>query len=73
MNKQNSVETIHDNEFISKLIEDYEDIGEKNDLKEFNNFKIYEEGLEELKKITSETKQLEDAITQFAHKINVYE
>ena len=73
MNKQNSVETIHDNEFISKLIEDYEDIGEKNDLKELNNFKIYEEGLEQIKKITSETKQLEDAITQFAHKINVYE
>ena len=73
INKQNSVETIHDNEFISKLIEDYEDIGEKNDLKELNNFKIYEEGLEQIKKITSETKQLEDAITQFAHKINVYE
>ena len=73
INKQNSVETIHDNEFISKLIEDYEDIGEKNDLKELNNFKIYEEGLEQIKKLTSETKQLEDAITQFAHKINVYE
>ena len=73
INKQNSVETIHDNEFISKLIEDYEDIGEKNDLKELNNFKIYEEGLEELKKITSETKQLEETITQFAHKMNIYE
>ena len=73
LNKQNSLETINDNEFISKLIENYEDVGEKYDLKELNNFKIYEEGLEEIKKITSETKQLEDTITQFAHKINIYE
>ena len=73
LNKQNSLETINDNEFISKLIENYEDVGEKYDLKELNNFKIYEEGLEQIKKITSETKQLEDTITQFAHKINIYE
>ena len=73
INKQDSVETIHEKDFICKLIEDYEDIGEKNDLKEMNNLKLYEEGLEEIKKITSETKNLEDLITKFAHDINIYE
>ena len=73
INNQNAVETIHDNEFINKLIEGYEDVGEKYDLKELNNIKLYEDGLEEIKKITSETKSLEDTITQFAHKINIYE
>ena len=73
INKQDSVETIHEKDFICKLIEDYEDIGEKNDLKEMNNLKLYEEGLEEIKKITSEAKNLEDIITKFAHDINIYE
>ena len=73
INKQNSIETIHEKDFISRLIEDYEDIGEKYDLKEKNNLKLYEEGLEEIKKITLETKNLENLITNFAHSINIYE
>ena len=73
INKQESIETIHEKDFISKLIEDYEDIGEKYDLKEKNNLKLYEEGLEEIKKITLETKNLENLITNFAHSINIYE
>ena len=73
INKQESIETIHEKDFISKLIEDYEDIGEKYDLKEKNNLKSYEEGLEEIKKITLETKNLENLITNFAHSINIYE
>ena len=73
INKQESIETIHEKDFISKLIEDYEDIGEKYDLKEKNNLKLYEEGLEEIKKITLETKNLENLITNFAQSINIYE
>ena len=71
INKQNSVETIHDNSFLSKLIENYEDVGENYDLNQLNNIKVYEKGLEEIKKITLETKQLEKDINQFAQKINV--
>jgi hypothetical protein len=72
INKSNLIETIHDNEFISKLIENYEDVGEKYDLKELNNIQLYEKGLEEIKKISLETKELEDKITSFANKINIY-
>lgn len=72
INKSNLIETIHDNEFISKLIENYEDVGEKFDLKELNNIQLYEKGLEEIKKISLETKELEDKITSFANKINIY-
>ena len=70
---QKTVEIIHDNEFIDKLIGDYEDVGEKNEIKELNNIKKYENGLEEIKKVTSETKLLENEIIQFAHKVNIYE
>ena len=73
INKQKSIETINDNEFINKLIEDYEDVSEKNDLRELNNIKKYENGLVEIKKITGEIKELENEIIQFSHKINVYE
>ena len=73
INKQKSIETINDNEFINKLIEDYEDVSEKNDLKELNNIKKYENGLEEIIKITGEIKELENEILQFSHKMNVYE
>ena len=73
INKQKSIETINDNEFINKLIEDYEDVSEKNDLRELNNIKKYENGLDEIKKITDEIKELENEIIQFSHKINVYE
>ena len=73
INQQKNVETIHDSDFISKLIENYEDIGEKSDLRELNNIKVFEEGLEEIKKITLETKNLENSITKFAHKIHIYE
>jgi hypothetical protein len=72
INKSNLIETIHDTEFISKLIENYEDVGEKYDLKELNNIQLYEKGLEEIKKISLETKELEDKITSFANKINIY-
>ena len=71
--KQKSIETINDNEFINKLIEDYEDIGEKSDLRELNNIKRYENGLEEIKKITDEIKELENEITEFSRKVNIYE
>ena len=71
--KQTSIETINDTEFINKLIEDYEDIGEKNDLRELNNIKKYENGLEEIKKITGEIKELENEITKFSRKVNIYE
>ena len=73
INKQKSIETINDNEFINKLIEDYEDVSEKNDLRKLNNIKKYENGLDEIKKITGEIKELENEIIQFSHKINVYE
>ena len=73
INKQKSIETINDNEFINKLIEDYEDVSEKNDLRELNNIKKYENGLDEIKKITGEIKELENEIIQFSHKINIYE
>ena len=71
--KQTSIETINDSEFINKLIEDYEDIGEKNDLRELNNIKKYENGLEEIKQITNEIQKLENEITEFSRKVNVYE
>jgi len=71
ISKQKNIETIYDSEFLSKLIENYEDVGEEYDLQQLNNFKAYEKGLEEIKKITLETKQLEDEINQFAKKINV--
>ena len=71
--KQTSIETINDSEFINKLIEDYEDIGEKNDLRELNNIKKYENGLEEIKQITNEIQKLENEITEFSRKLNVYE
>ena len=73
VSQQKKVETIHDSDFIDNLIEGYEDVSEKNDLKEMNNIQTYEKGLEEIKKITLETKNLENTITQFAHKINIYE
>ena len=71
--KQTSIETINDSEFINKLIEDYENIGEKNDLRELNNIKKYENGLEEIKQITNEIQKLENEITEFSRKVNVYE
>ena len=71
--KQTSIETINDSEFINKLIEDYEDIGEKNDLRELNNIKKYENGLEEIKQITNGIQKLENEITEFSRKVNVYE
>ena len=71
--KQTSIQTINDSEFINKLIEDYEDIGEKNDLRELNNIKKYENGLEEIKQITNEIQKLENEITEFSRKVNVYE
>ena len=71
--KQTSIETINDSEFINQLIEDYEDIGEKNDLRELNNIKKYENGLEEIKQITNEIQKLENEITEFSRKVNVYE
>ena len=71
--KQTSIETINDSEFINKLIEDYEDIGEKNNLRELNNIKKYENGLEEIKQITNEIQKLENEITEFSRKVNVYE
>ena len=71
--KQTSIETINDSEFINKLIEDYEDIGEKNDLRELYNIKKYENGLEEIKQITNEIQKLENEITEFSRKVNVYE
>ena len=71
--KQTSIETINDSEFINKLIEDYEDIGEKNDLRELNNIKKYENSLEEIKQITNEIQKLENEITEFSRKVNVYE
>ena len=71
--KQTSIETINDSEFINKLIEDYEDIGEKNDLRELYNIKKYENGLEEIKQITNEIQKLENEITEFSRKLNVYE
>ena len=71
--KQTSIETINDSEFINKLIEDYEDIGEKNDLRELNNIKKYENGLEEIKQITNEIQKLENEICEFSRKVNVYE
>ena len=71
--KQTSIETINDSEFINQLIEDYEDIGEKNDLRELNNIKKYENSLEEIKQITNEIQKLENEITEFSRKVNVYE
>ena len=44
----------------------------KYDLKELNNIQLYERGLKEIKKISLETKELEDKITSFANKINIY-
>ena len=73
-NKRTITETIHDSEFLSKLnnYEDSEDNCE-NDIEKTNNIEMFEKGLEEIKKVTKETKQLKDKISKFAYKINFAE
>ena len=73
-NKRTITETIHDSEFLSKLnnYEDSEDNCE-NDIEKTNNIEMFEKGLEDIKKVTNETKQLKDKISKFAYKINFAE
>ena len=70
-NKRTVTETIHDSEFLSKL-NNYDDSEEncENDIEKINNIEMFEKGLEEIKKVTNETKQLKDKISKFAYKIN---
>ena len=67
-NKRTITETVHDSEFLSKL-NNYEDSEENCE----NNIGMFEKGLEEIKKVTNETKQLKDKISKFAYKINFAE
>lgn len=69
-NKIKNTETMHDSEFLGKLINSYED-SDENVYDDINNIKIYEKDLEEIKKITKETRQLKDKISQFANEINI--
>ena len=69
--KRTITETIHDSEFLTKLNYNYDDSDEEKEKDNLNNIKMFEKGLEEIKKITKETKQLQDRISQFAYKINV--
>ena len=68
-NKRTITETIHDSEFISKL-NSINNSDEENDIENINNIKLFEKGLEEIKKIAKETKNLQDKISQFVYKIN---
>ena len=70
-NKRTITETIHDSEFLSRLNNNYEDTDDENDFVDINNIRMFEKGLEEIKKISKETKQLQDKISHFAYKINV--
>jgi len=67
-NKIKNTETMHDSEFLGKLINSYE---ESDDIEEIANIQAFEKGLEEIKQITRETKQLKDKISSFASKINL--
>ena len=69
-NKIKNTETMHDSEFLGKLINSYED-SDENVYDDINHIKIYEKDLEEIKKITKETRQLKDKISQFANEINI--
>ena len=69
-NKRTITETIHDSEFLSRLNNNYEDTDDDNDFEDINNIRMFEKGLEEIKKISKETKQLQDKISYFAYKIN---
>ena len=71
-NKRTITETIHDSEFLSQL-NNNEISDEENEIEDINNILLYEKGLEEIKKITKETKQLQDKISQFVYKINITE
>ena len=70
-NKRTITETMHDSEFLSKL-NDYEDSEDnyEDSIERMNYIKIFERGLEEIKKVTKETKQLQDKISKFAYKVN---
>ena len=70
-NKITITETIHDSEFLSRLNNYESDDNFKNDIEGIKNIKIFEKGLEEIKKVTKETKLLQDKISQFVYKINV--
>ena len=70
-NKRTITETIHDSEFISRLYNIDSDVDNENE--DINNIRMYEKGLEEIKKITQETKQLQDKISKFAYEININE
>ena len=67
-NKIKNTETMHDSEFLGKLINSYE---ESDDIEELANIQAFQKGLEEIKQITRETKQLKDKISSFASKINL--
>lgn len=67
-NKIKNTETMHDSEFLGKLINSYE---ESDDIEDIANIQAFERGLEEIKQITRETKQLKDKISSFASKINL--
>ena len=67
-NKIKNTETMHDSEFLGKLINSYE---ESDDIEEIANIQAFQKGLEEIKQITRETKQLKDKISSFASKINL--
>ena len=67
-NKIKSTETMHDSEFLGKLVNSYE---ESDDIEEIANIHAFERGLEEIKQITKETRQLKDKISSFASKINL--
>ena len=70
-NKRTITETIHDSEFLTKLNYNFDDSDDEKEIENINNLKMFEKGLEEIKKITEETKQLQDKISQFALKINI--
>ena len=67
-NKIKNTETMHDSEFLGKLVNSYE---ESDDIEELANIQAFQKGLEEIKQITRETKQLKDKISSFASKINL--
>ena len=70
-NKRTITETVHDSEFIARLYKIDSDVD--NESEDINNIRMYEKGLEEIKKITQETKQLQEKISKFAYKININE
>ena len=63
--RRTNTETVHDSVFISKLNNNFD-----SDMDDINNINVYEKGLEEIKKITQETKQLQDKISQFVYTID---